>query len=143
MDDFDEQRFAGTWFVVASTFPLWLKGKRHSPRFQYGVLAPGRLSDRVMYRRDGREQVLDGVDTRLPGATPAFRWRGTGLLRLVKSDWQVTHRDPQYRWAVIGFTRSLLTPAGVDIIARTPGIPAGIPADVLAQPGLTAIPHAQ
>lgn len=34
----------------------------------------------------------------------------------------ISHLDPGYRWAVIAFEKSLVTPAGVDIIAREPAL---------------------
>lgn len=121
MAAFDEQLFVGTWHIVASNFPMWVAGGRTQPRFHYEQLEPGRLSDRVTYVRRGRERQILGIDTRLPGDMPAYRWRGAGVLRLLRSDWQVSQWDPGYAWAVITFAKSLVTPAGMDLIARSPG----------------------
>jgi lipocalin len=122
--DFDLPRFIGTWYVVASTFPMWSRGDRTRPRIHYGQL-PGprqRMSDNVTFLKRGRRRRIAGTDTRLPRPGVAFRWRGRGLLSPLTSDWRVVELDADYQWAVISFSRSLFTPAGLDIIARQPAL---------------------
>ncbi|RFU86607.1 hypothetical protein DY218_11890 [Streptomyces triticagri] len=45
-----------------------------------------------------------------------FRWRGRGALRPLSSVWRVTELAPDGSWAVIEFSKSLLTPAGIDVV---------------------------
>ncbi|RZA17882.1 MAG: hypothetical protein EOP02_20860, partial [Proteobacteria bacterium] len=49
----------GRWHLHASTFPMWLKGNRRQPRFNYRVIADGQreaLDDRVTWQQGGRER---------------------------------------------------------------------------------------
>lgn len=85
------------------------------------------------------------MDARLPGDEVAFRWRGRGMLSAITSNWRVFHLDPDYRWAVIAFSRSLFTPAGLDIIGREPELPDEVMAHIKdlvgPTPGLFAVPQ--
>jgi len=81
------------------------------------------MSDNVTFLKRGRQRQIAGIDTRLSQPGVVFRWRGTGLLSPLTSDWHITELDPDYQWAVISFSRSLLTPAGLDIIAREAALP--------------------
>ncbi|MBK7667116.1 MAG: hypothetical protein IPJ32_07010 [Sphingobacteriaceae bacterium] len=47
-----------------------------------------------------------------------FAWRGKGLLGLFKSNWRVIASDKEGRWIAIYSTKTLVSPEGVDIIAR-------------------------
>ncbi|MGW5866263.1 hypothetical protein ACWFRJ_29220 [Streptomyces sp. NPDC055239] len=111
------QRLAGTWHIVCSTFPMWLSGRRTGPTFTYTPLPDGRrMRDEVAYRtRRGVRRIL-GTDTHLD--TTTYRWRGRGPLALLTSTWQVPEHSPTDTWAVITFNRSLVTPAGVDVVVR-------------------------
>ncbi|MET9626792.1 hypothetical protein ABZX92_04945 [Lentzea sp. NPDC006480] len=114
------ERLLGDWYVMATTFPMWTSGRRTHPRFHYEPLSDDRMLDVVSYRDSkGRPKTIEGVDVQL--APGKFRWRGKGALALFTSTWQVEelHDD----WALITFTKSLVTPAGADIIARTPELP--------------------
>ncbi|SDS81408.1 hypothetical protein [Actinoplanes derwentensis] len=112
----------GQWRVLASTFPMWLSGRRINPTFSYGVL-PGpdlRFSDEVGYRtRSGRQRRITGVD-RFDPATGRFTWRGRGALGLLTSRWRVDHLSDDRELIVLTFDRSLVTPAGTDVIGRGP-----------------------
>ncbi|ELU42990.1 TrfA domain-containing protein [Rhizoctonia solani AG-1 IA] len=70
-----------------------------------------------------------GVDTLV--ATPhdapegyvsavSYHWRGKGWLMIATSKWQVLGYDPDQGWAVTYFSKTLFTPAGLDIYARDP-----------------------
>ncbi|MFF1922346.1 hypothetical protein ACFVW8_17465 [Streptomyces sp. NPDC058221] len=122
--DANPERLAGTWHIVCSSFPMWRSGRRTGATFTYTPL-PGRSSraprmrDEVAYRVRGRTRGISGTDTRLtsrPGTV--YRWRGKGLLAALTSVWEVTETGEDDAWAVIVFTRSLLTPAGVDVVVR-------------------------
>jgi hypothetical protein len=131
----------GQWRVLATTFPMWLSGRRLQPTFRYGLLAdePLTLSDEVSYRTPGGTMKrIAGVD-RFDSATGAFTWRGRGLLRALSSQWRVEHLSDDRNLVVLSFARSLLTPDGMDVIGRGggqhPDARERIPAEVLV-PGL-------
>lgn len=108
----------GTWNVVATNFPMWLTGERLSPRFEYGLISsdPLVLSDEVAYlQADGQSKSIVGVDT---WRGDEFVWRGKGLLRLFASHWSIAGLSDDGSVAVVRFSKSLVTPAGVDIIVR-------------------------
>lgn len=112
----------GEWRVLASTFPMWLSGRRINPTFSYGLLPePGlRLSDEVAYRtRSGARRRITGVD-RFDPSTGWFTWRGRGVLGLLSSRWRVEHLTDDRDLIVLSFDRSLVTPAGLDVIGRGP-----------------------
>eukprot|EP00898_Chlorokybus_atmophyticus_P000290 jgi/Chlat1/1261/Chrsp115S01688 len=123
-EELELERFCGKWYVVGSTLPLWRENMR--PAMEYTLLQGGggrRLRDEVTYMAPGKaalNRVL-GVDTVV--GRGAFVWRGAGLLRLVSSRWRVAYLDPEYRWAISSFQKTLFTPRGVDIIAREPHMP--------------------
>jgi hypothetical protein len=113
----------GQWRVLATTFPLWLSGRRLEPTFSYAVLPgePLRLSDVVSYRtRSGATRRIVGVD-QLDEPSGVFTWRGKGVLGLLSSRWRVEHVSDDRDLLVLSFERSLVTPAGVDVIGRGTG----------------------
>ncbi len=108
----------GDWSVVATNFPMWLDGTKLAPCFSYELLRgqPLTLSDTVTYRdATGQEQRIEGRDT---WRRDRFVWRGAGRLRLVTSRWEVSGTGAGDNLVAIRFDRSLMTPSGVDIIAR-------------------------
>lgn len=116
----------GTWSIGATNFPMWLTGDRLSPTITYRVRreVPLELNDRVSYfTAGGIEKNIDGVD-RLRGHD--FIWRGKGLLALFASRWRVIGAAGDGAFVVIRFSKSLATPAGVDILVRD-----GLPPDEL------------
>ncbi|MDI3418220.1 hypothetical protein [Streptomyces luteolus] len=118
------ERLVGSWRIVWSTFPMWLTGRRSGATFTYAPLpergGAARLRDVVSYRARGRERRIVGTDTRLPGrAGTAFRWRGRGVLAPLTSVWEVAEIAEDGSWAVITFAKSLVTPAGIDVVVRT------------------------
>lgn len=128
----------GEWRVLATTFPMWLSGRRRQPTFRYGLLAdePLTLSDEVSYRTgSGTTKRIVGVD-RFDPATGAFTWRGRGLLCALSSRWRVEHLSDDRELVVLWFARSLVTPAGIDVIGRgggeRPDARELVPANVLA-----------
>jgi len=120
----DQRTFAdtlpGTWIVAATNFPMWLTGERIDPRFTYDLVSrePLVLSDDVSYTQVGEEpeeKHILGHDT---WKGDEFVWRGRKLLKLFASHWSVTGMSDDGTIAVIHFTKSLATPAGVDVIVR-------------------------
>lgn len=141
---------AGTWYVLESTFPMWLTGKKTDPSFTYGLLAGDgrqRMSDLVRYLDEGEPDSIAGVDTPDPEDASHFTWRGKGLLFLFASDWYVVMRAPDRSWAVIYFSSTIATPEGMDIIARARTLPeetlnqirAAIAADPALRPRLAEL----
>lgn len=111
----------GTWHIVRTNFPMWLKGDKRRPRLTYGALdgTAAALSDLVTFEVSGREKTIAGVDTQDPEQSCHFTWRGRGLLRLLRSDWYVVDIDRPGGIAAIYFTKTLFTPAGLDIVTRS------------------------
>lgn len=121
------QTLVGTWFICSTNFPMWLKGDKTNPTFTYTLAnKKGKtgLLDEVKYLKNNRKQTLTGFDFPDPTAERAFVWRGKGLLSLVRSHWKVALLDSSGQWAVIWFSKTLFTPEGVDIISRSPTLPA-------------------
>jgi hypothetical protein len=109
----------GTWFIIGSNFPMWLKGDKLSPTFNYTLTEKkGELYDEVRYLQKGKTKVIKGYDRRDAKDESAFTWRGKGLLFIAKSKWKVKLMDEKGQWAVIWFSKTLFTPEGVDIICR-------------------------
>jgi hypothetical protein len=112
----------GQWRVLATTFPMWLSGRRLRPTFTYDLRpgSPLTLGDVVSYRtRSGATRRIAGVD-RFDAGTGVFTWRGRGVLGVLTSRWRVTHLSDDGDLIVLTFERSPLTPAGVDVIGRGP-----------------------
>ena len=107
----------GTWSIAATNFPMWLSGDKLEPTFSYELLSedPLVLSDDVGYLEEGEEKHILGQDT---WRGDEFVWRGRKLLRLFASRWGVAGMSDDGTIAVIRFSKSLATPAGVDVIVR-------------------------
>lgn len=107
----------GSWTVAATNFPMWVSGERRHPRFTYRLLSrtPLVLSDDVSYAEGGIDKHIRGRDT-LRGE--GFIWRGRGLLAVATSRWSVMGRSEDGSVLTIRFSRSLATPAGLDVIVR-------------------------
>lgn len=66
-----------------------------------------------------------------------FKWRGNGLLFIASSKWQVlgcnmSEGEDSHHWAVTFFEKTLFTPAGLDIYARSAkGIPESLLKEIL------------
>ncbi len=134
----------GTWHVLATNFPMWLKGDKLQPTFTYTTLADGRLLDEVRYRRkdDGAVETITGYD-QFDDDKQMFVWRGKGLLFIARSEWQVLNVRGDGNAAVIVFNRTLFTAAGMDVISRLPDDTEAIrqyTADVLAASAVQPTP---
>jgi len=117
----------GTWFICATNFPMWLKGDKTNPTFNYSVTTKNDkrvLLDEVKYIKNNKEKTITGYDYQSESDSAAFTWRGKGILSLLKSRWKVEMIDPAGQWAVISFSKTLFTPEGIDIISRAPTLSA-------------------
>lgn len=116
----------GTWYIHLSDFPMWLKGDKHYPTFTYtikrrkGVVG---LKDEVRYLKKGRAKSINGFDTPVDARPGSFVWRGDGLLALLKSKWNILYLDTEGTWAIIHFEKTLFTPEGYDVMARSGQLP--------------------
>ncbi|GGD58827.1 hypothetical protein GCM10011514_23520 [Emticicia aquatilis] len=115
------QALEGKWHIILSNFPMWLKGDKTNPTFNYkvaerdGVMG---LADEVKYTQNGRTKSINGFDKPLNTENTSFEWRGNGLLSLLSSKWQVLYLDTTENWAIIYFEKTLFTPKGYDVICR-------------------------
>ncbi|CAE6437027.1 unnamed protein product [Rhizoctonia solani] len=134
---FDIDKFMGKWHVVSSTLPLWKSRSDVTITYSPLLVSPSsttiKFDDVVEYRSRSspgspKSRVV-GVDTLV--ATPhdapegyvsavSYHWRGKGWLMIATSKWQVLGYDPDQGWAVTYFSKTLFTPAGLDIYARDP-----------------------
>ncbi|QRV82493.1 hypothetical protein RhiJN_10508 [Ceratobasidium sp. AG-Ba] len=141
-DEFDIDKFMGKWHVIWSTLPLWKS--RSDVTITYSPLVsespsttpesePIRFDDIVEYRSrsspGSTRSTIVGVDTLeiTPKGAPegyksgvSYNWRGKGWLKIASSHWQVLGYDAQAGWAVTYFSKTLFTPAGLDVYVRDP-----------------------
>ena len=109
----------GSWGIAATNFPMWISGERTNPSFTYELVSasPLVLADDVSYLdAEGVEKHIIGTDTL---KNDEFVWRGKGVLRIVKSHWHVAGANDDGTVAAIRFSKSAVTPAGIDIIVKT------------------------
>jgi len=123
----------GRWYIVQSNFPMWLKGDKTSPTFNYTIVNKKKgtfLLDRVEYLKNGKEKSINGIDKSLNTYNSKFVWRGKGILWLLKSKWEILYISTDKQWAVIYFEKTLFTPEGYDVIARNTKLSKKIEQDV-------------
>ncbi|KIR77199.1 hypothetical protein I306_05790 [Cryptococcus gattii EJB2] len=148
-DGFDRSWFMGKWDVVWSTLPMWKDKKdvtiTYTPTNRRQETRIVEFEDLVEYRarssadgsktytskcqnKEPRGRANDitvrGIDTLSPASNGAtFDWKGKGLLFFVHSHWEVLGygKDVEQgqEWAVTYFSKTLFTPAGIDIYIRT------------------------
>jgi lipocalin len=114
----------GTWYVVASNLPMWTDGKKVDVTFNYSPTTSDTdevaLHDEVHFLEDGSPDAYVGTDTRDPKDEAHFTWHGSGWLSFVSADWYISQIARDGSWAVISHESTIGTPAGIDIISRTP-----------------------
>ena len=111
----------GRWHIVLSNFPMWTKGNKTEPTFNYSVTTKGGdtvLLDEVKYMKKGKEKSILGYDHVKDRTNTSFVWRGKGLLSLLKSKWEILYMEPHCAWMIIHFRKTLFTPEGYDVVAR-------------------------
>ncbi len=135
------QLLPGTWHLHYSTFPMWQRKGVHTVTFNYtsitldGTVA---LLDEVKYLKQERARSVVGRDL-LDATDPgAFTWRGKGLLWFFQSKWRVEWMSEDHSAMVISFDRTLVTPAGIDILTRAGADAAGLvrAQEIVAEKGL-------
>ncbi|OXB39859.1 hypothetical protein J007_00281 [Cryptococcus neoformans] len=132
-DGFDRSWFMGKWGVVWSTLPMWKDKKdvtiTYTPVARRCETQLVEFEDLVEYKARSstdrsKTNTIKGIDTLSPGSNGAtFDWKGKGLLFFVHSHWEVLGygKDVEQglEWAVTYFSKTLFTPAGIDIYVRT------------------------
>jgi hypothetical protein len=126
-----------TWNVSYSSLPLW-KGKQNV-RITYSLcgatprdsLRMPDLDDHVESQKIGQTKTshihgisrpieVEGLEFGL-----AYSWRGKGWLKIASSDWEIlgygpdNHAKEPNDYIVTFFSKTLFTPAGIDIYTRT------------------------
>ncbi|MFK7784676.1 MAG: hypothetical protein AB8B56_06165 [Crocinitomicaceae bacterium] len=111
----------GLWYVNQTNFPMWLKGNRTAPRLNYTIQTKRKdtvLFDRVNYIQNEKEKNIKGYDWALNENHTKFVWRGKGLLRILKSKWEILYINLEEQWAITYFEKTLFTPEGYDVISK-------------------------
>lgn len=111
----------GKWYINLTNFPMWLKGNKVNPTFNYEIVekkGTNYLYDQVMYEKNGKQKSIVGYDKPMNAENTEFRWRGKGLLKLLKSDWKVLKINKEEQWAIVYFEKTLFTPEGYEVISR-------------------------
>jgi len=112
------QFLPGSWSIRATNFPFWLSGERVDGVLNYELNGTDPLifADTVTYAKpDGTAKKIVGID-RWTGQ--GFVWHGKGILSLLSSRWTVTGGSDDLNILAIHYDKSLVTPAGIDIIVR-------------------------
>lgn len=112
----------GKWFVNRSNFPMWLKGTKINPTFNYSlVVKHGKplLLDEVRYTENSKTKSITGYDKSLNENNNSFVWRGKGILSFTKSKWKILHFDNEQQWMIIHFERTLFSPEGYDVVSKS------------------------
>lgn len=115
------ENLEGTWFIHMSDFPMWKKGDKTHPTFNYSIVGQREdavLLDEVKYIKNGKEKSIVGFDRPTNRENTSFVWRGKGILSLLKSKWEIVHYDKKQEWMVIHFEKTLFTPEGYDVVSR-------------------------
>ncbi|MBS1624809.1 MAG: hypothetical protein JST83_12355 [Bacteroidetes bacterium] len=111
----------GTWHLHYSTFPMWQRKGMHSVTFNYGIIdhqGTAALLDEVRYQKHDRYKCITGYDYPDHNDHHGFIWRGKGFLSLFKSKWRVEWMSEDQMAMVISFEKTLITPAGIDILTK-------------------------
>lgn len=117
------QDLEGRWYINQSNFPMWLKGNKINPTFNYTLKEKGGkegLVDVVKYKQNGKTKSIKGFDNVVDQHNTQFVWRGKGWMAILTSKWSILYISPNKEWAIIYFQKTLFTPEGYDVISRTP-----------------------
>ena len=88
------QDLSGKWYILQSNFPMWLKGDKTMPTFNYELVekkGKQALFDQVKYLKNGKEKSIIGYDIPLDQQNVKFVWRGKGILGMLKSKWEIVY----------------------------------------------------
>jgi len=112
----------GYWYIVSTNFPMWNDRKKSDITLNYTLVDSSKpyLIDEVKFLKNGKPKIIKGFDYQAPDDPYRFTWRGKGWMAFIKSEWRMEKFSPEEGWAILRFTKTLFTPAGVDIICRQP-----------------------
>ncbi len=119
---FSINNLIGKWYIHYTNFPMWLKGDRTHPAFNYTMDVRNDkqgLLDEVSYIKNGKQKFIRGFDFPDEKDEKSFIWKGNGWMSILSSKWKVVHISDDKQWALIEFEKTLFTPAGFDIVCRT------------------------
>jgi len=107
----------GRWTVQSSSLPMWQEDGITCPTLVYlPAMTADHVDDFVLYRDEGEPAVIAGKDWQDPSDRRHVTWRGRGVLSLFSSDWYVRAKTDD--WMIIYFEPTLVSPEGVDVLAR-------------------------
>lgn len=121
MENIKLEDLIGKWYINMTNFPMWLKGNKTRPTFNYSIAHRGKtkgLRDEVQFIKNEKSKSINGFDTPLNKENTAFEWRGDGWMSVLRSRWKILHLDKSEQWAIIFFEKTLFTPEGYDVISR-------------------------
>lgn len=124
----------GKWFVIRSNFPMWLKGNKINPSFQYSIITKRKnpvLLDEVRYQKKSKSKSIVGYDKPVNAQNTSFVWRGKGILGGVKSKWSILYLEPTQKWMIIHFKKTAFTPEGYDVISKAKNVDLNTDQDIL------------
>jgi hypothetical protein len=111
-------KLPGTWRFAATNLPMWVDGTRHDPEFAFEPVYGRELTftSTVRYTTIGGEaKTIVGSDL-LRG--DEFVRRGRGWLATSTSRWRVAGANDDFEIVAIRYSRSRLTPEGIDVLVR-------------------------
>lgn len=115
------ETYVGKWYINMSSFPMWLKGNKTNPTFNYSLETKDEvkgLHGNVQYLKKGKPKSIEGFDKPENEYNTSFLWRGQGILRAFKSRWEIIAYDPENKWAIMHFEKTGFTPEGYDLFSR-------------------------
>lgn len=124
MKPLDLEALEGKWYIHMTNFPMWLKGDKTQPTFNYSLeKRQGKqgLRDEVQYLKNGKLRSIKGFDTVLDSSNRRFEWRGQGWMSILRSRWEILYLH-KAKWGIIYFEKTLFTPAGYDVISKRKNI---------------------
>ena len=126
------EHILGRWYIMHTSSPAW-RDKRNV-LLDYSTIgdaasAESPIDDLITYQglSSAKIQSIHGIDSRSQSNPRAWTWRGTGLLKMISSHWEILgHGELEScgSWMVIYAQKSMLTPAVINVYTRkSSGLP--------------------
>ncbi|WP_235296061.1 hypothetical protein [Portibacter marinus] len=116
---FEITALIGQWNIIYSNFPMWTNRKRKNPSLNYSLNSLDQeyiINDQVKYRKSGKLKTINGTNKVVSLQDKKFLWRGSGILRFLRSKWQIIHFNEL--WLIIYFEKTFFTPSGYDVAVK-------------------------
>lgn len=100
---------------------MWTKEDKKSPVIKYQIDKKwGRvgLKDKVSYYQKGKYKSILGFDFPQNPENDKMKWRGSGILFFLTSNWKIEYFHEGHQWMLISFSKSLFTPGGYDVLTK-------------------------